>query len=124
MSSVPVSRSTTASVAWHALAITVAALFLVPLLWVVSASLRLPDLPPPRGVEWVPQPVAIDNYAELFRILPFGRYLLNSVLVVAIAVPVTLLTASMAGFAMAELEDTIRRRLVVLTVGLLLVPAS
>jgi len=42
MSSVPVSRSTTASVAWHALAITVAALFLVPLLWVVSASLRLP----------------------------------------------------------------------------------
>jgi multiple sugar transport system permease protein len=117
-------RPAVGGIAWHALAITVTALFLVPLLWVVAASLRQPDLPPPRGIDWLPQPVSVGNYAELFRILPFGRYLVNSVLVVVVAVPVTLVTASMAGFAMAQLEDTIRRRLVVLTVGLLLVPAS
>jgi multiple sugar transport system permease protein len=44
--------------------------------------------------------------------------------VVLIAIPVTLITASMAGFAIAQLEDSIRRRLVVLSVGLLLVPAT
>ena len=117
-------RAPTGTVASHALAIAVAALFLVPLVWVLSASLRPQDLPPPRGIEWLPDPVAIGNYGDLFRILPFGRYLLNSVLVVLIAVPLTLLTASMAGFAIAQLEDTVRRRLVVLSVGLLLVPST
>jgi multiple sugar transport system permease protein len=112
------------TIGWHMLAMGVAALFLVPLLWVLSASLRSVDLPPPRAVEWVPQPIDVGNYGELFRILPFGRYLLNSVLVVVIAVPLTLVTASMGGFAMAQLEDSVRRRLVVLAVGLLLVPAT
>ncbi|MEZ4596453.1 MAG: carbohydrate ABC transporter permease [Chloroflexota bacterium] len=105
-------------------AIVIAGLFLVPLVWVLSASLRLPGLPPPRGVEWLPDPVALGNYGELFRVLPFGRYLANSVLVVVIAVPLTLLTASMGGFAIAQLEDSVRRRLVVLSVALLLVPST
>lgn len=113
-----------AALAWHALAVAIAAVFLLPLVWVLSTSLRLPDLPPPRGIEWVPDPLAFANYGDLFQILPFGRYLANSVLVVLIAVPVTLLTASMGAFAIAQSEDTIRRRLVVLSVALLLVPST
>jgi multiple sugar transport system permease protein len=124
MSRTAARRLRAGTIATHALAIVVAALFLVPLAWVLSASLRLPGLPPPRGVEWVPDPVAIGNYGELFRILPFGRYLANSILVAGIAVPLTLVTASMGGFAMAQLEDSIRRRLVVLSVALLLVPST
>lgn len=117
-------RPDAATIGTHVAAIVIAGLFLVPLVWVLSASLRLPGLPPPRGVEWLPDPVALGNYGELFRVLPFGRYLANSVLVVVIAVPLTLLTASMGGFAIAQLEDSVRRRLVVLSVALLLVPST
>ncbi len=99
-------------------------MFLLPLLWVIAMSLRQPGLPPPRTIDWIPDPISIGNYGELFGILPFGRYLLNSLIVVAIAVPITLLTASMAGFVVALLERSIRRRLLVLAVALLMVPAS
>ena len=108
----------------HLVSIAVAAVFLVPLLWVVSASLRQPGLAPPRGIEWVPEPVSFEAYERLTELLPFGRYLLNSVLVVAVAIPVTLVVASWAGFAIAQLRDVHRRRLVALAVGLLLVPVT
>jgi multiple sugar transport system permease protein len=108
----------------HLVSITVAAVFLVPLLWVISASLRQPGLAPPRGIEWIPDPVSLEAYQRLTELLPFGRYLLNSLLVVAVTIPVTLLVASWAGFAIAQLRDGHRRRLAALAVGLLLVPVT
>jgi multiple sugar transport system permease protein len=101
-----------------------ALLFLAPLAWVLAASLRAPGLPPPQGIEWFPQPVAWGNYARLFELLPFGRYLANSLLIAAVAVPLTLVTASWAGFAMARLDAVARRRLIILAAALMLVPQS
>jgi len=108
----------------HLLPLLVAALFLLPLLWMITASLREAGLPPPRTIEWLPASPSADNYAEVFELLPFGRYLLNSLAVVALAVPLTIITASMAGFAMALLERRSRAALVVLSVALLLVPVT
>jgi multiple sugar transport system permease protein len=108
----------------HALPLAVAALFLLPLLWMVTASLREPGLPPARTIEWLPTSPSTDAYAAVFDLLPFGRYLLNSLAVVAMAVPLTIITASMAGFAMALLERRSRVALVVLSVALLLVPVT
>lgn len=108
----------------HVVAVAVAAVFLVPLLWVAVASLREPGTPPPAGIEWVPRSPSLESFERLATMLPFGRYLLNSLAVVAVTVPVTLLVASWAGFAIAQLDDLHRRRLVVLAVALLLVPAT
>ena len=107
-----------------AVAIAVAVIFVLPLLWMVVVSLRPVGLPPPRSVEWWPGDPQWRNYAELFRQVPMGRYLLNSLLVVAVSVPLTLLTASLAGFGMTQLPDPWRSRLLIVTVFLLMVPPS
>jgi len=73
-------------------------------------------------VEWWPQPAYWDNYAELFRVVPMGRYLVNSLIVLAVALPVTLLTAALAGFALSQLGAAWRRRLVDGSVALMLIP--
>ena len=106
------------------LPILLAGLFLLPLLWMVTAALREPGLPPPRSVEWLPSAPRPDNFATLFELLPFGRYLVNSLAVVALAVPLTIVTASMAGFAIALSARRSRTILLVLSVALLLVPAA
>jgi multiple sugar transport system permease protein len=110
--------------AHQALSIAVTALFGVPLLWVFSASLRRPGLPPPRSVEWLPDPVSWGNYPLLFELLPFGTYCLNSLLVAALAVPLTLVTASWAGFGMAQLDARARHGLILLSLALLLIPVT
>ena len=99
-----------------------AAIFILPLVWMFSASLRPPGLPPPIRFElWPPEPT-LANYSAIFGLLPLGRYALNSLTVVTAAVPLTLLTASWAGFAMAQLPRRVRGPLVAVSVMSLLVP--
>ncbi len=115
-------RSRLASALFHLVGVLISIACLLPLYWVAVASLRQPGLPPPRAIEWWPSAAHWDNYAELFRIVPMARYVLNSLIVVAIAVPVTVLVAALAGFAMSQLGAAWRQRLVVASVALLLIP--
>ena len=104
--------------------LAVAFVFVLPLLWMVVVSLRPVGLPPPRTVEWWPKDPQWRNYLEIFRQVPMARYLLNSVLVVVVSVPLTLLTASLGGFGLSQLREPWRNRLVIATVFLLMVPPS
>ena len=115
-------RDRLAAALFHLAGVLVSVACLLPLFWVVVASLRAPGLPPVRALEWWPAAAHWDNYAELFRIVPMGRYVLNSLIVVIIAVPVTILVASLAGFALSQLGTVWRWRLVVASVALLLIP--
>lgn len=108
----------------HLPRIAVAAVFVIPLVWVFSASLRTPNLPPPRTIEWIPDPIAWSNYLKVFDLVPLGTFIANSLFIVAVAVPLTIVTASWAGFAMAQMASKTRQRLVVLAIMLLMVPIT
>ncbi|MEZ4644671.1 MAG: carbohydrate ABC transporter permease [Chloroflexota bacterium] len=98
--------------------------FLLPLYWIFTASLRQRGLPPPTTIEWIPQSLTFDNYPFIFELLPMARYIRNSLIVVVVAVPITLYVASLAGFGMAQENELWRRRLLVLSVVLLMVPGA
>lgn len=116
--------SSTARIVRYALAGGVTAIFLMPLWWVITGSLRAPGLPPPNTVQWWPAAPAWDNYTAIWRVVPIARYALNSLIVVSIAVPLTLLTASLAGLGLAQLIGPWRRRLLLFSIALLIVPAA
>jgi multiple sugar transport system permease protein len=107
----------------YALATLVGMLFVVPLVWMISTSLRPIGLPPATRFEWIPPVITLDNYPYIFQILELGRFLGNSIGVVVVAVPLTLLTASAAGFALAQLPPRPRGWLTAVSVAALLVPA-
>jgi multiple sugar transport system permease protein len=98
-------------------------LFILPLWWMIVASLRPIGLPPPRTIEWWPADPQWYNYAEIFHQVPMGRYSLNSVLVVFVAVPMTLLTSSLAGFSLSQLRQPWRNRLLIVAIALMMVPS-
>ncbi|MEP7199505.1 MAG: carbohydrate ABC transporter permease [Chloroflexota bacterium] len=98
-------------------------LFAFPLVWMLSYSLRPLGLPEPTRLELFTRPLALDNYARLGSVIPLGTFTLNSLRVVALAVPLTVLTASWAGFALAQLPRRITALLLTLSVALLLVPS-
>ncbi|MBP6786389.1 MAG: carbohydrate ABC transporter permease [Candidatus Promineofilum sp.] len=102
------------------LRLALAALFLMPLLFMILAGFRPPGSPMASSL-WSGPPTA-DNFRRLFSILPIGRYTLNSLFVVAAAVPLTVLTASWAGFAIARLPRPTQRRWVLLSFLVLMVP--
>jgi multiple sugar transport system permease protein len=89
----------------------------------IVASLRPVGLPPPRTIEWWPAGAQWQNYAEIFRQVPLGRYTLNSILVVSVAVPVTLLTSALAGFGLSQLRQPWRSRWLMAAIALMMVPS-
>jgi multiple sugar transport system permease protein len=105
-------------------AAAVTIVFITPLFFMVAGALRRPGLAPPDGFEWIPQVRTWSNYSFANDIVPLGDYAVNSLLVVMVAVPVTVLIASWAGFAIATAEPATRKRLVVISVLALMVPLS
>ena len=104
--------------------IALSALFLLPLASMVVGSLRKPGLPPPRGIEWLPNPITLSNFTSAFQVVDLGRYALNTLVVEALAVPVTLLVASWAGFALSQLSTKFAQRVIALSLALLLLPET
>ena len=109
---------------WQISALGIALLFVAPLYWVLTNSLRPVGLPPPRTLEWLPQPVAWSNYLAVFQLVPLGQQVRNSLFVSTIGALLTLVTASWAGFAMAQMPAGVRRWLVGLAIALLMIPST
>ena len=99
----------------------VTAVFLLPLFWMLMAALHPQGRPLPTSLT-LSLDFTLDNFSRVLGLVPMGRYTLNSLVVVLLAVPLTLLTSSWAGFGMAQLPKTSQRRWIVLSLAVLMVP--
>ena len=111
--------------AWRSVAaVAVTLLFVLPLVFMLSGSLRKPGLPPPRTVELVPDPIVFGNYARAFELVDLGRATFNSLLVAAIAAPLSVLVAAWAGFALARLRTRLAAVIIAASLVALMVPLT
>lgn len=98
-----------------------AAIALLPMVWMVSASLMpagASNVYPPR---LLPGEVTFEHYGALFTRLNLGRYLINSTLLATTITLISLLINSMAGYAFAKLRFRGRDRVFrLLSVGLVI----
>jgi len=96
-----------------------ALLALLPMLWMLSASLMPTgeaNSYPPR---LVPSRVTLEHYRDLFTRLNLGRYLVNSAIVALVVTASSVLVNSMAGYAFSKLRFRGRDRLFrLMSVGL------
>ena len=116
---------TRSSQVWRTLgAVFVLVAFVPPLLLLVSGSLRKPGLPPPPTPELIPDPISTDGYRRALELGGLLRATTNSVLVAAVAVPTSVLVASLAGFALAHLTRRITGLVVGASLVALMVPAT
>lgn len=66
--------------------------------------------------------MTLDNYVEVFRVLPFGRYFINSAVVTVSVTVLQLLISSLAAFAFARLRFRGREMLFLLYLATLMIP--
>lgn len=82
----------------------IALLFIGPVIWMVSGSFKsigeILQYPPklfPEVFRW-------ENYVQVFALQPFGRQILNSILLMVLICALTLLLAIPAGYALARVR--------------------
>jgi multiple sugar transport system permease protein len=110
------------TVLYHAVMIVVTFAFVFPALLAVSMSLRTnenmfsPD-------QLIPHPITFEHYARLFEALPeLWRYFLNTVVIATLGTAGTLLSSSLAGFALARFRFPGRNALLIAMLATLMVP--
>jgi ABC-type glycerol-3-phosphate transport system permease component len=75
-----------------------------PLYWMFATSFKPASdvfASPPK---WIPDPWTLQNYRDVFSLLPFERYLFNSVLVTTIIVCLNVVLDTAAAYAFAKLR--------------------
>lgn len=86
------------------LSLGIAALWAVPVIWALVASLRPADEPLGRGDVWFAFPLTLENYARAWSLAPFDLYFVNTVVIVLMILGVQLITITLAGFAFAHFD--------------------
>jgi multiple sugar transport system permease protein len=105
-------------------ALAVLVVFATPLVFPLTGSLRPPGLPPPRTPELVPDPLTFGNYGRAVDLVDLGRATVNSLLVAALVVPLSVLVASWAGYALSQLPRRPARLLLGASLAALMVPLT
>lgn len=95
---------------------------LLPFIWMLSASVRTQgDLIAHPGTFWS-QDFTISNYVDIWKQIPFGRQLLNTVVFAGAVTVISVLLDSMAGYALARFEFPGRTVLFVVIVMTMMLP--
>lgn len=88
----------------YAVLVVTTALMIGPFLWTLSTSLKLPGDVFASPPQWIPSPFTLQGYRDVFTLLPFPRYLLNSVVVASVTVALNVVFDTAAAYAFAKLE--------------------
>lgn len=95
---------------------------LIPLFWLISSSLKSTAMIFIYPPQWIPNPVRVENYSDVFRVIPFGQFTLNTVIVTGTALAGQLLTASLVAFGFARLRFPGRDWLFLALLGTIMIP--
>jgi multiple sugar transport system permease protein len=101
-----------------------AIIMMLPFLWLISSSLKRPEeifLFPPQ---WIPNPVAWNNYPDLLTQVPMALYARNTMTIVAIALPGQVITASLCAYAFSRLRWPGRDVVFAVLLGTMMLPST
>lgn len=101
-----------------------AVVMLLPLLWTVSTSLKTLDQLVVTRIELIPDPVAWENYVELFRIAPVLLNFRNTMFIVVGAEFGTLLICSLVAYGFARMPFPGRDGVFLLLLSTMMLPGA
>lgn len=123
--SVKKQRTINAILAYIAL-VFLAVLFLFPLLWILSNSLKTYEHIFSYPPKFFPLPLQFKNYINAFTYesLPFGRFLLNSAFITIISVVAVVFSSALVAYAFSHLRWRGRDALFIVVVLTMIIPTE
>ncbi len=106
----------------YALMTALALLFMLPIFWMASTSLKLPREIFAWPPEWIPSTPQWDNYAEAFGKYPLARYMLNSTILVVANVIGGLISVPIIAYGFARFDFPFKHVLFLLMLSTMMVP--
>ena len=102
----------------------VGVLWLLPIVWMISTSLKPETMIVTKIPQWIPRVVTIENYRTAMEKASIFRWLMNSTLIAVITTVLVLLIDAMAAYAFARLNFFGRDVLFAAMLATLMVPGQ
>jgi ABC-type glycerol-3-phosphate transport system permease component len=96
--------------------------FLIPLFWMMSTSLKTTAQTWVFPPQWVPNPVKWENFADVFRLVPFWLFIRNTLIVVFWNILGQGGSTSLVAYGFARLRFPGRATLFILMIATLMIP--
>jgi multiple sugar transport system permease protein len=99
----------------------------MPFVWMLSTSLKSSSsvfIFNISDIQWIPKPVYWKNYIDVWKVVPFGRFYLNSILVSAAVTLGQVTTSALAAYAFARLKFPGREKIFFVYLATMMIPGS
>ncbi len=101
-----------------------AVLMIIPLLWMISSSLKTPTKIYEVPIRWIPENFNFDNYTRLFTDYNFHKYLINSLILAAINIAGNVLSCSLVAYGFAFLNFKYKKQIFALLLATMMLPGE
>jgi sn-glycerol 3-phosphate transport system permease protein len=109
-------------IAGYAAMAAIAALILVPLLWMISAAFKTRQEIYRVPVTLLPEQLDLDNFRAAWNAAPFDRFYINSLIVTAVVASVKVVNSILSAYALVFMRFPGRRFLFIFVIAALMVP--
>jgi len=106
----------------HVVLILAGITFLMPLLWIVSTSLKTAGQVFIIPVEWIPSNPQWANFVEIFQILPLATFIRNTFIVTVLGTLGAVCSSLIVGYSLARLRWPGRDYVFMLLIATMMLP--
>lgn len=101
-----------------------AAMFSLPLIWMISTSLKTLQQQSVWPPVWIPNPLAWENYPAAYDFLPLGRYAFNTLTITGAVILGTFLSCPIVAYAFARISFPGRDFLFIVLISTIMLPGA
>lgn len=106
----------------HTVLLAGSVVFLFPLVWMISTSLKPLDQTMVMPPQWVPDPVKFSNYVEAVNYIPFFTYARNTLIICVLGTCGTVLSSSIVAYGFSRIDWRGRDIMFIVLLATMMVP--
>ena len=92
------------NIIFYVISVALAVMVVIPFYWMIITSLKSKGALMALPIQWIPRHPTLQSYRKVFSLFPFGKAILNSLFVSITFTVITVLSSSMAAFAIAKIR--------------------
>lgn len=98
-------------------------LMITPVLFMLSTSFKEESQIWLYDIQWIPKPIIWENYKQIFSVMPFGKFFLNSVIVSGGVTLGQIFTGYLAAYAFARIRFVGRDKIFMMFLATMMIPS-
>lgn len=116
-------KTTKRKVILYIILILTSFIMIYPFIWSITASFKTSaQIYNGNPLDLIPRPFTVENYIRAWNLLPFDRFIANSMLMSTVVPLISVFLSSMAGYAFARLRFKGRDTIFLILLGVMMLP--